>query len=265
MKHSAANGELFSLAALAGAPDYGARILNILPELGDALTADVAVELFHQVLVLLGADAGVFMSFVRDDATRASYRSLLACDPMWASEYARRNWFERDPWLRHATHDTEPVLASRLLLLPAEEEFARTSATLGFASAVIAPAPTSAGSSRVGVLCLGSHSSCFFDDEGLRKIRVLARALAMELHRWLQNTIRNELLARSRVTAADLELLRHEEAGHSSKVIAAQMNIEPKTVDCRFQRISAKLDVPDRRTAARVARLYGLFDQPGTR
>jgi DNA-binding NarL/FixJ family response regulator len=37
------------------------------------------------------------------------------------------------------------------------------------------------------------------------------------------------------------------------------LNIEAKTVDCRFQRVSAKLEAPDRRTAVRIARLYGIL------
>lgn len=260
MKHSAANGESHTLAALTRSPEYGARLIEILPAIGDAPTTEVAVDLFRQATTQLGADAGVFMSYLRDDATRASYRSLLACDPLWASEYARRNWHDNDPWLRHATHETEPVRSSELRLASADEEaFAQASAALGFASAVIAPAPTCAGQSRIGVLCLGSNRPGFFDDDGYGKARVLARALSMELHRWLLQAIRKELLAKSRLTAADIELLRHEQAGHTSKVIGAALNIEAKTVDCRFQRVSAKLDAPDRRTAMRIARLYGLL------
>jgi DNA-binding CsgD family transcriptional regulator len=260
MTHSAANGESRSLAALTRSPEYGARLIEILPAIGDAPTTEVAVDLFGQATTQLGADAGVFLSYLRDDATRASYRSLLACDPLWASEYARRKWHDHDPWLRHATHETEPVRSSELELASAEEEaFAQASADLGFTSAVIAPAPTCAGQSRIGVLCLGSSRAGFFDDEGYGKVRVLARALSMELHRWLLQTIRKELLAKSRLTAADIELLRHQEAGHTSKFIGAALNIEAKTVDCRFQRVSAKLDAPDRRTAVRIARLYGLL------
>lgn len=260
MKHSAANGESHTLAELTRSPEYGARLIEILPAIGDAPTAEIAVDLFRQATTQLGADAGVFMSYLRDDATRASYRSLLACDPLWASEYARRNWHDNDPWLRHATHETEPARSSELRLASADEEaFAQASASLGFASAVIAPAPTCAGQSRIGVLCLGSNRARFFDDDGYGKVRVLARALSMELHRWLLQAIRKELLAKSRLTASDIELLRHEKAGHTSKVIGAALNIEAKTVDCRFQRISAKLDAPDRRTAMRIARLYGLL------
>jgi hypothetical protein len=260
MKHSAANGESHTLAALTRSPEYGARLIEILPAIGDAPTTEVAVDLFRQATMQLGADAGVFLSYLRDDATRASYRSLLACDPLWASEYARRKWHDHDPWLRHATHETEPVRSSELELASTEEEaFAQASADLGFASAVIAPAPTCAGQSRIGVLCLGSSRPGFFDDDGYGKVRVLARALSMELHRWLLQAIRKELLAKSRLTAADIELLRHQEAGHTSKFIGAALNIEAKTVDCRFQRVSAKLDAPDRRTAVRIARLYGLL------
>jgi DNA-binding NarL/FixJ family response regulator len=66
-------------------------------------------------------------------------------------------------------------------------------------------------------------------------------------------------LHRSHITEAELELLRHEAAGHSSKVIAAALQVEPTTIDCRFQRLNAKLNAPDRRTAARIASLYGLL------
>lgn len=260
MNHSAVNGSAPSLAALTRAADFGASLIDILPRIGDANSSETAVDLLRQAVSFFGADSGVFMSFLRDDATRASYRAILACDPVWASEYARNNWFAHDPWLRHAGHDTEPVRSSELILTSADERaFAAASAELGFASALIAPAPTCAGLSRIGVLCIGSMRHGYFDDQGYAAARVMARALAMELHRWQLNTIRQELLVKSKLNAADIELLRHELAGHSSKVIGAAMNIEPKTIDCRFQRISAKLDAPDRRTAARIAGLYGLI------
>jgi hypothetical protein len=259
MKPCEADGELFSLDALTGAPDFGTHILELLPAVGVAATADVTLELFQRILALLGADAGVFLSFVRDDATHASYRTLYACDPLWACEYAARNWYDKDPWLRYAVLRSEPILGSQLELLPPEQEFVRISASLGFASTIVAPAPTSAGSSRVGVLCLGSHNIGFFEGASFDKVRVLARALAMELHGWLLQTIKQELMARSRITPADLDLLRHEDAGHSSKVIAAAMKLKPETVDCRFQRVSAKLKAADRRSATRIAKLYGLI------
>ena len=252
--------ETNSLGALTRTPDYGTRTIEILPLIGDADSTESAMTLFREAVMGLGADAGVFISYLRDDATRSWHRSLFACDPLWASEYARRGWFEHDAWLRHATQDTEPVRSSELKLVSADEEaFAAAAATFGFTSALIAPAPSCVGLSRVGVLCLGSARSGFFEDEGYAKIRVLARALAMELHRWVLQTLRQELLVKSGLTSADIDLLRHEKAGHSSKVIGTALKIEAKTVDCRFQRVNAKLEAPDRRTALRIARLYGLL------
>ena len=118
------------------------------------------------------------MSFLRDDATLASYRSLVACDPLWSAEYARQQWFEDDPWLRHAMGDSEPIRSSELVLhSPREEAFIEAAARAGFASVVIAPAPSSHGPSRVGVLALGSATPGFFDGDGYATVRVLARAL----------------------------------------------------------------------------------------
>ena len=111
----------------------------------------------------------------------------------------------------------------------------------------------------MGVLCLGSATPGYFDDDGYETLCFLARNLAMELHAWLRRSIQTELLAKSRLTGADLELLRHEAAGHTSKVIAAMLGIAAKTIDCRFQRVCNKLDAPNRRMAVRIAQLYGLI------
>ncbi len=260
MQHSQPNGEVPSLSAEGRSPGEDARLLQILPRIGDADSPETAVTLFREALVSLGADAGVFMSYLDDDATRTSLRSLWACDPVWAVQYASRRLFENDPWLRYAAHESEPILASALRPTSSEDEaFLATATSYGFVSTVIAPAPSGAGASRVGVLCLGSQHTHHFEQEGTRaKVRVLARALAMELHRWLQQSMRKELLLRAKLTGADLELLRHAASGHSSKVIGAALNVEATTIDCRFQRLNAKLDAPDRRTALRIARLYGL-------
>lgn len=259
MKCSTTSADLFSISELTREPGYGSKILEALPRLGDAQDAEEAVEQFRQTLNLMGADAGVFLSVIRDDATRTSYRSLLACDALWATEYTKGCWHAHDPWLRHALHNTEPVRGTELDVRPEEVAFVNASSRLGFASSMVVPAPSAAGMSRVAVLTIGSHNLRFFDDAGVVATRVVARALAMELNRWLHRTIREELLTRSGITPDELALLRHEEAGHTSKKIGTELNIEPTTVDCRFQRVSAKLDAPDRRSAARVARLYGLL------
>jgi DNA-binding CsgD family transcriptional regulator len=143
--------------------------------------------------------------------------------------------------------------------MPREQEFVQTAAKYGFATAMVVPAPSSAGTSRVGVLCLGSSRPGFFDGDAYPQLRIVATMLAMELHRWMRRAAAKELLAKARIRPDDIELLRHEQAGHTSKVIAQDLNVAPQTVDTRFHRLCTRLDVPDRRSAARVARLYGLL------
>ncbi len=261
MQHSPQNGEALHQSADARSISNNARLLETLSLIGDADSTETVLTLFREAVTSLGADAGVFMSCLSDDTTRTSLRSLWACDPVWAAQYASCRLFENDPWLRYATHESEPILANALRPSSAEEEaFLVIAASYGFVSTVIAPAPSSAGASRVGMLCLGSQHTQYFEQVGTRaKVRVLGRALAMELHRWLQRSLRMELMRRAKITDAELELLRHEAAGHSSKMIGAALHVEATTIDCRFQRLNAKLDAPDRRTALRIARLYGLM------
>lgn len=262
MQCSTTGDDLCSLSALTRDPSYGMSILAVLPKLGDAEDAEAAVDLFRQVLKLMGADAGVFLSLIKDDASRMSHRSLLACDPVWGAEYVKAGWHVDDPWLRHARLNSEPARGGELHVHAGDAAFLTTSSRLGFASSVVVPAPSPAGLSRIAVLAIGSHNLGFFEDDGYLVFRVIARALATELNRWLLRTIGNELITWSGITANEIALLRHEEAGHTSKMIAAELNIESKTIDSRFQTLNMKLDVPDRRTAARIARLYGLLDYP---
>ena len=91
---------------------------------------------------------------------------------------------------------------------------------------------------RVGVLCLGSKQRHHFVGDTYPRIRVLARALAMELGDWMHRQIRADLMANARITEDDLLLLRHQQQGHNSKVIATALNTEAKTIDCRFHRLS---------------------------
>lgn len=260
MRHLPSNADPYGLVSRERVTVDNVRVLQLLPLLTDARSSGEVISLFREAVVGLGADVGVFLSCLRDDATRTSFRSLWACDPSWAADYAFHRRYEHDPWLRYASSDAEPTLSKHLICSSTEEvAFIRAAAEHGFACALIAPAPSSVGLSRVGVLCLGSADTERFEDEKYPQVRVLARALSMELHHSIAKSMREELLQGASLTEADLHLLRCEAAGHSSKMIGAAMNLEAKTIDSRFQRVNAKLGAPDRRTAVRLARLYGLL------
>lgn len=250
-----------TLAEQVARSDYAARVCEAVACIGSAPDKATVLGLLKQAVIALGADAGVFTSFVRDDTTNSSYRSLLACDPLWGAEYARQGWFSDDPWLHHALCSASAVRASELTpATPTQRTICEAARQFGFASAVIVPAPSAAGHSRIGVLCLGSSIEGHFDSDGYPLFRCLAQGLAMELHHWWHRQIRDELIADLKLTEDDLALLRHEQQGHSSKVVAGALDTLPQTIDCRFQRLSAKLGMANRRAAVRYAELYGLID-----
>lgn len=252
--------ESIDLGTLTADPGYAVAVLAVMSQVRDAADTGAAVRLLKDAALRLGADGAMFTSFVRDDATLASYRFLLACDPVWGLQYAKNNWCLDDPWLRYALYNTEPVVAETLP--PAGERaqwVSEAAAHFGFASTLVVPAPTAAAQSRVGVLCLGSSRQGFFGGEGGGALRCLARSLAMEIGDWMHRQIRIELMSHARITEDDLTLLRHEQQGHSSKAIAAELHLEPKTIDCRFHRLSLKLGTANRRAAVRLAEIYGLI------
>ena len=214
---------------------------------------------FHASVQLIGASSATFLSFICDDALLVSYRCVHVGHPAWPVEYASHEWFTDDPWLAYALHESEPILARDIEpRSPRQQEFVRQAGRLGYASALIAPAPSPQGQSRVGVLCLGREGARASEPwHGASPL--LARTLAMEMHAWMHRSTRAELLRRSRIAAHEIELLRHEFAGRGSKAIASLMHLEAKTIDSRFQRACAKLGVPNRRAAVRMALLYGLL------
>ena len=240
--------------------DYCSRVFDIVEQIESAADIAVAVQLLKLATAALGADAAMFTSYVRDDVTLASYRYLLACDTIWGQQYAQNGWCLDDPWLRYALYNSQPIRAEELPELNDRERWVVDGAAhFGFVSTVIVPVPSPAAQSRVGVLCLGSKQRNYFATDAYPRFRVLARSLAMELGDWMHRQIRADLMASARITDDDLLLLRHQQQGHNSKVIAAALNTEAKTIDCRFHRLSLKLGTANRRAALRVAEIYGLI------
>lgn len=187
-------------------------------------------------------------------------RTRLACDPVWCVEYERRAWYALDPWLAYARTRTEPVRGADV---PADSGVQRDIVELarrhGFRDALIVPAPASGMVSRLGVLCLGSEQEGFFSDAGYATLKPLARSLAMELHAWWIERIKRELARSAQLTEEDILLLKHERQGHGTKAIATVLDATPNAINSRFQRMNARLGVPNRKAAAQLAAEYGLI------
>ena len=88
---------------------------------------------------------------------------------------------------------------------------------------------------------------------------MLARSLAMELHEWWIARIKRELIANVHLSEEDLQLLAQERLGRGTKAICSALQMSPTAVNSRFQRLNAKLGVPNRKAAAQLAAEYGLI------
>lgn len=241
------------LGTLAAAPDYARRFTDVAARVASAGDPASVVSLLKEGARALGADHAVFISFVREAADLTSCRITMACDPVWCQQYLAQGCPARDPWLAYATRHAEPVIANSLAWDEPSRAVVELAARHGFRSVVLAPAHAVMGQARISVLVLGSEQPDFFDDEGFGLLRIGARMLAGELHDWWLARVRRELLARARLTAEDIELLRYEQCGLSSKHIALELGVSVCSINSRFQRLNVKLGVLNRRQAVRLA------------
>ena len=230
-----------------------------------ALVADASehadvLHLLRRAARSLGAQSAYFVSVVRDGATLRESRHLLACDPTWCRHYLSGAGLAHDPWLAYATRQSHPIVASALTpRSPEQRRLVELAARSGFASALLVPAHSSAGHTRVSLLCLGSGDAGHFEGSGYRRARLGARLLAWELHDWWLARIRRDLVERARLPPTDLVLLHQQQLGHSSKRIAAELRISLPSINSRFQRLNVKLGVANRKLAASLACECGLI------
>ena len=251
-----------SLSQIVAAHDYATRTTAVAVHIVQAVEPSAVQALLRDGTDALGAQSAVFVGFERKGADVSAERFMLACDPEWYRRYVEFDLIKHDPWLAYAAHQSEPILASSL---PVTERAPQQAIDLavehGFASTVLVPVHSGADRKRMSVLCLGSATPRFFEDDGFAALRVAARSIALELHDWWRARIGQELAVEARITPVDLVLLRHERQGHSSKRIAAELRVSKSSIDSRFQRMNEKLGVANKRLAAQLALEYGLIQR----
>lgn len=229
-------------------------LIASMPEPGEAcaLLRDIASD--------LGCSSSAFATFLQDDPWHQTYRFLLACHPSWCAQYQRLAWFADDPWLIYARTNSSPAKDVDIPCRTAKQfEIVALARRFEVESALIVPAPASSGLTRLGVLMLGSSKLGFFDNPNFVKMKIHARSIASEFLDWYTAFIREELRRTCKLIDIDIELLRLDRAGMSSKEIARAIGLSATSVDSRFQRIIARLKVPNRRAASQVAAEYGLI------
>lgn len=238
------------------------KALQLIEMVPQVASTGALLDLLSEVKGYLGAQHAVFVSFIRDDDSIESFRFLLSADPRWCLMYQQQQWFASDAWLAYAASNSEPVSDKGIAYRTKAQLAARKLAEdFGCSSAFIVPAPSSGGLSRVGLLVLGTSTAGYFDSDrpGIRSVKVMARALSMELHEWWLRQARKEMIEAHRVSEDDLRLLQLEREGRGTKEIASELSMSEGSVNARFQRLNGKLGVPNRKAAARLAAEYGLI------
>lgn len=215
-----------------------------------------AIAVLELAAKLGGADAALFVWVVPGHEDHFWFRSLAALDHRWSTSVLRRLHEGPCNWLAHAARSSEPLLVRE----PANDTTDATASGVDAAegrAAWLVPAPSPQSSDALGLLILASTDERRLDVT--RTLLPVYRALALALAEWFQRRGREELVQRAHLTDRDLELLRHESMGHGSKRIAAALQSEAKTIDCRFHRLNGRLGVANRRDAVRLCRRYGLL------
>jgi DNA-binding NarL/FixJ family response regulator len=251
-----------TLADRVGDHQYATRVSQIAERIASAADQAEVHRLMRAGVAALGAERAAFVSFEKDRSELASCRFMLDCAPHWCRRYLESGGPRIDAWMRYAARESEPVVAGRLNIVdPAQQALATLAVEAGFVSALLVPAHSGESHPRVSLLCLGHATKGYFEADGLPRLRVCARSLALELHDWWLARLRRETLTRSRFTEEELFLLERYSLGHTSKRIGAELNLSKTAIDSRFQRLLVKLGVGSRRSAAKLAIDCGLIEQ----
>jgi DNA-binding CsgD family transcriptional regulator len=198
----------------------------------------------------LEADAAFFMMRTYHE-DRVVHNVLLACDARFGFEYAANDFASSDPWFRYATGHSAPVLGVDVFCDSRRERAVVELATkYGFGEAALFPAPCPQGRSRIGLLAVGTRGSVVRDRFASASYRAAARDIAMGLHeRWVE-MLRDELVRSAELSSLDLRILELELQGWGTKAIARHLRTTNASVNSRVQRLTNKLQMPNRRAAA---------------
>ena len=219
------------------------------------------LESLIRATTAIGATASIYTLMIPENGSEPSSFSLFACHPALAQRQYRLGPLSNHPWFRCARERSAPATDQQVRpTCASDDEAIDLARQYGFKSCLIVPTASSTDLERREMLCLGSTDDGAFEGEDARHVRTLARALAAELHDWVNRHLSASLLESARLQEPDIELLRFEWQGLSTKEIASRTGMSPTSVNSRFQRLNIRLACPNRKASARRAAAYGLLE-----
>lgn len=253
-----------SMHGLAADPGYPAHALAAIMQINRAKDPVDLLEGLVVATAAIGATAGLYTAAIPEAGNGRSSFTLFACHPGFALRQTRLAPLQEHPWFRFAsTHTTVGTDRHVLLRDAADAEAIELSRQYGFRSCLVVPTPAGADLGKREMLCLGSNTEDDFEGEGSRVVRMLARSLAAELHDWVFRHLGQSLRHAAHLQETDIELLRLEREGLTTKEIARRTGMSWAAVDSRFYRMNVRLACANRKDSARRAAEYGLLEPVG--
>ena len=212
----------------------------------------------RQIVEYFGLRSYVFSALFRS-GEREHYRYLVGCELGWCFLYNQNKWYAIDPFIDYALNNTSPILASDIPLnSPGQERLMAEAAEHGFRSGIVVPAH-SWSAIRVGILYLGTSEGPERVRESFHRHRSLMRAFALELLEWWDAKLRESGLDDFNFDELDVDLLTKAQEHATAGEAARELGITLSRVKARYERITRKLGVENKRNAVEKAVALGLI------
>lgn len=223
------------------------------------------VQALRDAMYALEGQAAYFMMRTFD-TDRIVHHLLLACDARYGFEYAANDCSSNDPWIRYATGHSAPVLGTEVSCGSRQElAVVQLAAKYGFANAVLFPAPSPQGRSRIGLLVVGAEDPNIQDRFASSTYRCAARDIAMGLQeRWIER-LKDDFVRAAELSSLDLRILELELRGWRTKDIARHLRTTNASIHSRMQRLTGKLQLRNRRELALRSLELGVICPTGCR
>lgn len=250
-----------SVQDCARATGYEPQALAAIVQIAQATDPATLAEKLARATAAIGASASLYTATIPDGDRDLSCFTVLAGHPAYVHAQNELGPLTAHPWFRFARKHLKSSSDRQIQVSEATDAAAvELAQRYGFRSCFIVPTPTGNDLDRLGMLWVGSHRPDDFEGAEAGVVRVLARALAGELHDWLLHYLHRRLLESARLERTDIRLLALEQMGMQSKEIAALTGLSRASIDSRFQRINTRLHCSTRRASALRANAYGLLD-----
>jgi DNA-binding CsgD family transcriptional regulator len=236
---------------------------SALEQIHACKTPTELAEFTKRLIGGLGASAYVYSIHITDDNTpdQFSQRHVMSSDNEWCELYNKKRWFMNDPFIEYAKRNSSPVFGSDIVpKTQGQRDMLQMAGRYGFLSGILVPTHSSNNvEERVSMLYVGCDAAPEVGEPMLKTLRIIYRALGMELLDWWINYLREKAAEKFKLNAEEIQLLQLSKNGCVVSEIGAKLSLKPSNLYRKFDIIKDKFNVEKIGEAVRVANRSGLL------